>query len=93
MSLLDCFLTGTASNWYDRLPQVFKNDWSSFLQIFKRQFYPQKHAYNVQLGALSLGKKEKARHYALKVEYLVKQSWYNNYASTINPTKSYINHY
>ena len=41
MSLLYCSLTGTASNWYDRLPQVYKDDWSSFLQIFKKQFYSQ----------------------------------------------------
>ena len=31
MSLLCCSLTGTSSNWHDRLPQVDKNDWSSFL--------------------------------------------------------------
>ena len=29
ISLLHCSLTGTASNWYDRLPQEFKNDLSS----------------------------------------------------------------
>ena len=28
MSFLYCSLTGTASNWYDRLPQVYKDDWS-----------------------------------------------------------------
>ena len=33
MSLLYCSLTGTASNWYDRLPQVYEDDWSSFLQF------------------------------------------------------------
>ena len=26
MSLLYCSLTGAASNWYDRLPQDYKND-------------------------------------------------------------------
>ena len=58
MSLLYCSLTGTASNWYDRLPQVYKDDWSSFLQIFKKQFYSQKHAYHAQIEALSLLKKD-----------------------------------
>ena len=86
MSLLYCSLTGTASNWYDRLPQVYKDDWSSFLQIFKKQFYSQKHAYHAQFEALSLLKKdnENVRHFALKVETLVKQGWYNEYPSTIN---------
>ena len=80
MSLLYCSLTRTAANWYDRLPQVYKDDWSSFLQIFKKQFYSQKHAYHAQIEALSLVK----RHFALKVETLVKQGWYNEYPSTIN---------
>ena len=86
MSLLYCSLTGTASNWYDRLPQVYKDDWSSFLQIFKVQFYSQKHAYHAQLEALSLVKKdnENVRHFALNVETLVKQGWYNEYPSSIN---------
>ena len=86
MSLLYCSLTGTASNWYDRLPQVYKDDWSSFLQIFKKQFYSQKHAYHAQIEGLSLLEKdnENVRHFALKVETLVKQGWYNEYPSTIN---------
>ena len=86
MSLLYCSLTGTASNWFDRLPQVYKDDWSSFLQIFKKQFYSQKHAYHAQIEALSLVKKdnENVRHFALKVETLVKQGWYNEFPSTIN---------
>ena len=33
MSLLHCSLTGTASNWYDRLPQVYKDEWSSFFHF------------------------------------------------------------
>ena len=86
MSLLYCSLTRTASTWYDRLPQVYKDDWSSFLQISKKQFYSQKHANHAQIEALSLVKKDKenVRHYAPKVETLVKQSWYNEYPSTIN---------
>ena len=58
MSLLYCSLTGTASNWYDRLPQVYKNDWSSFLQTFKKQFYFQNHACIAQMEALSIVKKD-----------------------------------
>ena len=86
MSLLYCSLTGTASNWYDRLPQVYKDDWSSFLRNFKKQFYSQKHAYHAQIEALSLVKKdnENVRQYALKVENFDKQGWYNEYPSTIN---------
>ena len=54
--------------------------------IFSKQFYSQKHAYHAQIGALSLVKKdnENVRHFALKVETLVKQGWYNEYTSTIN---------
>ena len=86
MSLLYCSLTGTASNWYDRLPQVYKDDWSYFLQIFKKRFFSQKHAYHAQIEALAIVKKdnENVRHFALKVETLVKQGWYNEYPSTIN---------
>ena len=57
MSLLYCSLTGTASNWYDQLPQVYKSDWSSFLQKLKKQFYSQKHAYHAQIEASHLVKK------------------------------------
>ena len=83
---LYCSLTGTAPSWYDRLPQVYKDDWSSFLQIFKKQFYSQQHAYHAQIESYSLVKKdtENVRHYALKVETLVRQGWYIEYPSTIN---------
>ena len=86
MSLFYCSLTGTASNWYDRLPQVYKDDWSSFLQIFKKQLYSQKHAYQAQIEAFSLVKTddENVRHYAPKVETLGKQGWYIEYPPTIN---------
>ena len=75
MSHLHCFLTGSASIWYDRLSQVYKNDWSSFLQTFKKQFYSQKHAYHAQLEEVSIVEKDNeiVRHYALKVKTLVKQ--------------------
>ena len=38
MSLLYCSLTGTASNWYDRFPQLNKND-SSFSKSSKNKFF------------------------------------------------------
>ena len=68
------------------LPQEYKDDCTSFLQIFKKQFSSQKHAYHAQIEALSLVKKdnENVRHYTLKVETLVKQGWYNEFPSTIN---------
>ena len=55
-------------------------------KFLKKQFYSQKHAYHAQIEALSLVKKdnENVRHFALKVETLVKQGWYNEYPSTIN---------
>ena len=83
---LDCSLTGTASNQYICLLQVYQNEWSFFLQIFKKQIYSQNDAYHTQLEALSLVKKynEKLRHPALKVYILGKQGWYNEYLSTIN---------
>ena len=86
MSLLYRSLTGTASNWYGRLPQVYKDDWPPFLQTFKKQFYSRKHAYHAQIEDLSLVKKdnENVRHYAVKFETLVKQGWYKEYSSTIN---------
>ena len=43
----------------DRLPQVCKNDWSSFLQTFKKQFFSQNYAKHAQLEALSPVKKDK----------------------------------
>ena len=86
MFLLYCSLTGTATNRYGRLPQVYKSVWSSFLQIFKKQFYSQKHAYHAQIEALSLVRtgNENFRQFALKVETLVKQEWYNENPSTKN---------
>ena len=52
MSLFYCSLLGTASKWYDRHRQPYKNYWSSLLKSFKEQFYSQKHACHAQLEAL-----------------------------------------
>ena len=35
MSLRFCSLAGTVYNCYDRHPQVYKKEWTSFLQSFK----------------------------------------------------------
>ena len=81
-----CSLTGTASNWYDRFDQVYKNDWSSCLQVSKKQSYSLIHACHSQLEALSIVKKDKnnVKHYGSKVETRVEQGWYNKYPSTMN---------
>ena len=52
-----------------------ENEWSSFLQSFKIQFFSQKHVYPAQHEVLSLVKKENenVRHYALKFETLGKK--------------------
>ena len=54
--------------------------------MFKKQFSSQKTAYYAQVEAMSLMKKdnETERHFALRVQQLVKQGWCNEIASTIN---------
>ena len=58
-----------------------------FYKYSKKQFYARKHVYHAQIEALSLVKKdnETVLHFALKVETLVNQGWYNEFPSTINP--------
>ena len=57
LSLLQCSLTGTASNIYDRVPQVYKM--TGLLENFQKTIaFSQKHAYHAQLEALSLVKKD-----------------------------------
>ena len=55
-SLLHCSLTGTASNWYDRLPQVYKmvGFFPPNLQI---TILISKTSFDAQRDALSLVKK------------------------------------
>ena len=67
-------------------PRSEKNDWSTFLQVFKIQFQSQKHAYHAEVEAFWLVKKENksVRHSFLKVEILVKQGWYNAFPSNMN---------
>ena len=86
MAFLYVSLDGTAQNWFEKLPPLFKEDWSAFLQLFRKQFCSQKLAYHAQLKASSLVKKdnESVRSFALQIETFVKQGWCNEHASTMN---------
>ena len=57
MALFQCSLTGTALDWYIDLHDTYKQEWNSFVQLFKKQFSSQKTAYYAQVEALSLTKK------------------------------------
>ena len=54
--------------------------------MFKKQFSSHKTAYYAQVEAMSLMKKdnETVRHFALRVQQLVKKGWCNESAATIN---------
>ena len=56
-------------------------------QFSKEQLISQKHANHAQLEALSLVEKDNksVRCYFVKIETLVKQCWYNEYPSPLNP--------
>ena len=86
MAYIQCSLTGTALHWYTNLHISYKQQWNSFVQLFKKQFLSQKTAYYAQVEAMSLMKKdnETVRHFALRVQQLVKKGWYNENAATIN---------
>ena len=86
MAYIQCSLTGTALDWYTNLHISYKQQWNSFVQIFKKQFSSQKTAYYAQVEAMSLMKKdnETVRHFALRVQQLVKKGWCNENAATIN---------
>ena len=86
MALIQCSLTGTALDWYINLHDTYKQEWNSFIQLFKKQFSSQKTAYYAQVEALALTKKENetVRHFALRVQQLVKKGWCNESPATIN---------
>ena len=75
MAFIQCSHTGTALSWYICLNDTHKQDWSAFVQVFKKQFSSQKNAYYAQVEALTLVKKdnETVRHFALKVQHLVEK--------------------
>ena len=85
MAYIQCSLTGTALDWYTNLHISYKQQWNSFVQLFKKQFSSQKTAYYAQVEAMSLMKKdnETVRHFALRVQQLVKTGWCNENAATI----------
>ena len=86
MAYIQCSLIGTALDWYTNLHISYKQQWNSFVQLFKKQFSSQKTAYYAQVEAMSLMKKdnETVRHFALRVQQLVKKGWCNENAATIN---------
>ena len=75
MAYIQCSLTGTALDWYTNLHISYKQQWNSFVQLFKKQFSYQKTAYYAQVEVMSLMKKdnETVRHFALRVQQLVKR--------------------
>ena len=75
MSYIQCSLTGTALYWYTNLHISYKQQWNSFVQLLKKQISSQKTAYYAQVEAMSLMKKdnETVRHFALRVQQLVKR--------------------
>ena len=86
MAFIQCSLTGTALSWYICLYDTYKQDWSAFVQAFKKQFSSQKNTYYAQVETLTLVKKdnETVRSFVPKVQQLVEKGWCNENASTIN---------
>ena len=87
LAFIQCSLTGTALNWYIRLTDTYKQDWSAFVQAFKKPFLSQKIAYYAQVEALTLDKMdfETVRHVALKVQQLVENGWCNDLLNQDRP--------
>ena len=86
MAYIQCSSSGVALGWFLRLHESYKNDWSTLVSAFKKQFSSQKTAYYAQVEAQALMKKDtqSVRHYAMKVQQLVEKGWYNESAATIN---------
>ena len=86
MAYKQCSLTGTALDWYTNLHISNKQQRNSFVQLFKKQLLTQKTAYYAQVEVMSLMKmdNETVRHFALRVQQLVKKGWCNENAATIN---------
>ena len=86
MEYIQCSLTETALEWYTNLHISNKQQWNSFVQLFKKQFSSQKTAYYAQVEAMPLMKKDNGtvRHFAHRVQQLVKKGWCNENAATIN---------
>ena len=86
MADIQCSLIGTALDWYTNLHISYKQQWNSFVQLFKKRLSSQKTAYYAQVEAMSLMKKynETVRRFSLRVQQLVKKAWCNENGSTIN---------
>ena len=86
MAYIQCSSIGTALDWYTNLHISYKQQWNSFVQLFKKQLSSQKTAYFAQVEAMSLMKKdnETVRHFALRVQQLVKKGCCKERASIIN---------
>ena len=80
MAFIQCSLTDTALSWYIRLHDSYKQDWSAFVQTFRKQFSSQENAYYAQLEALIHVKKdnETLRIFALKDQQLVEKHFCND---------------
>ena len=86
MAFIQCSLTGTALSWYIRLHDTYKQDWTAFVQAFKKQFSSPKIAHYTQVEALNLVRKDNGavRHFALKVQQIVEKGWCNKNSSIKN---------
>ena len=49
---IQCSVTGTPLSWYVRLNDIYKQDWSAFVQAFKKQIFSQMNAYYARVEAL-----------------------------------------
>ena len=70
MAFIQCSLSGTALRWYIGHQDTHKQDLSAFVQAFMKRFSSQRKAYNAQVKALTLVKKDNktVRHFAPKVQ-------------------------
>ena len=86
IAYIQCSLNRTALDWYTNLHISNKQQRNSFVQLFKKQFSSQKTAYYAQVKAMSLMKtdNETVRHFAHRVQQLVKKGYCNEIAATIN---------
>ena len=75
MAYIQCSLVGTALDWYTNLRITYKQQSNSLVHLFKKQFSSQKTAYYAHVEAMLLMKKdnETVRHFALRVQQLVKR--------------------
>ena len=86
MVYIQCSLVGTALEWYTDLHLSYKQQWISFVHLFKKQFSSQKTTYYAQVETMSLMKKDNeiVHHFALRVQQSVKKGWSNENVATIN---------